>query len=152
MTEKTILPPWIQPSVLFVIQPIAKMNKHKINQTAKLTISAPKSSVFKKFEIQFDIETVAENPYFYYDETPPPGVTPQIGVTVEGIFTSPSGQVLRQPGFFHRETIHTVSGERMHFMETAQSHWKVRFSPIETGEYSVSLRVQDASGTTTISA
>lgn len=117
-------------------------------------ISIPQTTVnvYEKFEIQFDVETVAENPYFQYDEAPPPGVTPQIGITVEGIFTSPSGQVLRQPGFLYREMLRTGSGGQTHYEETNQAHWVVRFSTLETGEYSVSLSVQDASGSTEISA
>lgn len=115
-------------------------------------ISIPKNTVnvYEKYEIQFDIETVAENPYFRYDETPPPGVTPEIGITVEGIFTSPTGKILRQPGFFYREMNITGTGSKLHYEETAQSFWKVRFSPIEEGTYSVSLYVQDASGEVTV--
>jgi methionine-rich copper-binding protein CopC len=119
---------------------------------SNISIAQTEVRVYEKFEIRFDVETVTENPYFVYDETPPPGITPGIGITVEGVFTSPSGEVLRQPGFFYREVTRTGSGGQTHYEETARTYWMVRLSPLETGNYIVSLRVQDGSGSTEVAA
>ena len=56
--------------------------------------------VYEKFEVRFDLVTVADYVLFPHDPDPPDGVEPGIGVTVEGIFTSPSGHVFRHPAFF----------------------------------------------------
>ncbi|SPD76427.1 exported hypothetical protein [uncultured Desulfobacterium sp.] len=123
---------------------------HPLSAPVISNISVPKQevSMYEKFEIQFDVESVADNPFFQYDETPPPGVDPQIGITVEGVFTSPSGKILHQPGFFCRKVLRSETGGRAHYEETQQTMWIVRLSPMETGQYSVTLIARDASGTT----
>jgi hypothetical protein len=49
-----------------------------------------------------------------------------------------------------RQVTRSESGGVAHFYETANDYWAVRFSPQELGEYQVSLRVIDASGTVSV--
>lgn len=107
-------------------------------------------NVYERYEFTFDLETVADRTFFSYDTEPPPGIEHGTGVTVEGIFTSPGGKTLTQPGFYITEATTTGSGSSAHYEETNNKHWAVRFTPQETGTYDVSLRVRDASGETTV--
>jgi PKD repeat protein len=119
---------------------------------SNVTLSAANARQFEKVELNFDLATVADFPMYRYDTAPPPGVVPGTGVTVEGVFVTPSGQTLRQPGFIYGAvTTSTVAGN-LRYEETGPVSWKVRFSPLETGTYSVTLHVQDASGTTDVAA
>jgi PKD repeat protein len=115
-------------------------------------IVVPQSSVrvYEKFEVSFDLETVADNPFFRYDPAPPPGLAPGTGVTVEGVFVTPSGATVVHPAFYFGETTAYTLNGYTHFEETGRASWRLRFSPQETGTYTVSLRAQDASGSTQV--
>ncbi len=119
---------------------------------SNIKLSSTSVNPFDQVAITFDLSTVAEDYLFRYDTNPPPGVKPGIGVTVEGVFTSPSGKTLVQPGFYITDVIHTGASGFGHYEQTNCSYWAVRFSPQETGSYSVSIRVKDASGSTESSA
>src|SRR5581483_7629772 len=43
---------------------------------------------YEKFEAEFDVQTVAPYPDLPYDASPPPGLTPGMGVTVDVLFSS----------------------------------------------------------------
>jgi PKD repeat protein len=114
---------------------------------SNIVVSSATVPVYEKVEVAFDLDTVADHPLFRYDATPPPGVAPGTGVTVEGIVVTPSGQTLVQPGYAHGEVITSPRGASVHYAETGRVSWRVRFSPLQTGTHTVSVRVQDASGT-----
>jgi len=116
---------------------------------SNIQVNSTAVRVYEKYEVKFSVASSTEFPFFQYDENPPPGVTPRVGITVEGVFTSPTGKVLRQPAFFMTEVTRSGSGTSMTFEETNTKYWVVRFSPQETGQYSVSLSARDTSGTTT---
>jgi PKD repeat protein len=105
---------------------------------------------FEKFEISFQLDTVADNYLFRYDPEPPMGIQPGIGVSVTGIFTTPSGKTLEQPGFFYQEAVAFSCGISSCYMQTEKNHWTIRFSPQETGKYQVAIRAEDSSGITTL--
>ncbi len=115
-----------------------------------IDVLATNVRVYEKYEVRFSINTAADYPFFEYDESPPPGVLPRIGITVEGIFTTPSGQLLRQPAFYTTEVARIGSGANMYFVETNRSYWVLRFSPQEPGQYQVALSAQDATGSSTV--
>jgi len=119
---------------------------------SSISVTRTSVPVYESVELQFDVGTVADNPYFRYDPAPPPGVAPGAGVTVEGVFTSPSGKTLRQPAFFIGEVTRTTLGSGPHYEETGRTGWAIRFSPSEMGQYFVSIAAQDASGSTEVSA
>ncbi len=113
---------------------------------SNVTLSRTSVPVYETVEVRFDLATVADTPFFSYDAAPPPGVAPGTGVSVEGLFTGPSGRVYRQPGFLLGEVTQTAEGSEPHFEETGRAFWTVRFSPPEQGPFTVTVRVQDASG------
>jgi PKD repeat protein len=105
---------------------------------------------YEKFEATFDLQTVADNYFFRYDADPPPGVQAESGVSVTGIFKTPSGKVLEQPAFYHQEAAAIPCGDRQCYQQTNQNEWMLRFAPQELGEYQVEIFAQDASGTVRI--
>jgi len=125
-------------------------------------IQANASSVglYEKFELTFSVEgSVATNPYFPYDPSPPNGVPARVGITVEGLFTPDNWQtVLIQPGFlyqaYERRCIFDgrpvdpcpPNGEEWLYPQ-GNPVWKVRFAPQQLGTWRYRLRVTDASGT-----
>lgn len=119
---------------------------------SNIVVSQSSVRVYEKFEVRFDLETVADNPFFRYDPSPPLGLRPGAGVTVEGVFTTPSGVTVVHPAFYFGETVAYTLNGNMHFEETGRASWLVRFSPQETGTYTVTLRAQDASGSTQVAA
>jgi len=103
---------------------------------------------YDKYELTFDLATVAENYFYSYDTNPPAGVRAGIGVTAEAVFTSPSGKTLVQPAFWTTEAYRDGGSGIGHYTQGTRSFWSVRFAPQETGSYQVTLRVTDASGST----
>ncbi len=113
---------------------------------SNIQVNSNNVRVYEKYEISFDLETVAENYFFNYDINPPSGVIPGEGITVEGIFRTPTGKILTQQGFYYKEAIN----QNGVYEETGTENWVIRLSPQEIGQYDVSLRVQDASGSVTV--
>ncbi|GMQ78538.1 MAG: hypothetical protein BMS9Abin02_1055 [Anaerolineae bacterium] len=117
---------------------------------------------FDKFEITFDVNTVAANLQFPYDPSPPPGIDPvniplHNGVTVDAIFTDPDGNTYQQPAFYYQffddnnGITKTGWDEKEHnwFYPTGEFAWKVRFSPHLPGDWQVYLKAEDETGSTT---
>jgi len=102
---------------------------------------------YDKQEITFNVATLADNPQLPFDAAPPAGVEAGIGVSVDAVFTSPTGKKWSQPGFYYQIFIdHTKAGTEW-FYPTNRSVWKVRFSPNEVGTWKYSIVAQDSSGT-----
>lgn len=118
-------------------------------QIADVAVRAGQVRVYEKYEVAFQVATVAEHPLFAYDEAPPPGVAPGAGVTVEGLITTPSGRTLHQPAFYAADVRREGVGERRSYAPAGAGHWLLRFAPTERGAHRVALRVQDASGVAT---
>ncbi len=123
------------------------LSQPAVNNLSPLPQSVP---VYEKVELSFDLDTVASIPFYRYDPTPPPGIPAGAGVSVEGVFTTPSGKTLTQPGFYTTLTDMLPCGDSPCFQQTNQNRWMVRFSPQETGQYQVSLNVEDSSGKITV--
>lgn len=79
---------------------------------------------FEKFEITFHMTGEWENP-FDHDQ-----------VKVDGHFRSPDGKEIVVPGFFYQEYYQKSNGE---LAPVAGPVWKVRFSPLLSGEYKFEL-------------
>ncbi len=112
-----------------------------------LEVTTPRVARFEKFEVQFDVQTVASNPSLPYDPSPPPGVSAGIGVTVDGLFSADGWRTtLVQPGFFFQSYNLKIIGNRDHLTPSRAPRWAVRLAPRLAGEWEYRLRVQDASG------
>lgn len=92
-------------------------------------------------------------PYYYYDPQDTPAQFPGRsspygvdGITVDAVFTAPSGKQLRVPAFYYQEYVRTgTTTETM--TATNQYSWKIRFTPEEAGGYTYFLELTDKEGT-----
>jgi len=102
---------------------------------------------YEKLELTFEVDTLAENPQLPHDAAPPPGVEPEIGVSVDALFTFDDWQtVYTQPAFYCQEFEDQVKSSQEWFCPTGNFSWKVRFAPHEAGRRQFKLRAQDSSG------
>lgn len=107
---------------------------------------------YEQYELRFQVATVSAYPLFRYDERPPQGVEPGLGVSVEGVITTPSGRTVRQPAFYRTDAERRADAEGEYYEPTARSGWSLRFAPTEVGVHQVVLAVRDASGAATLAA
>ncbi len=104
---------------------------------------------YNKLELTFNVDTVAQNLQLPYDASPPPGVTPKIGVTVNALFTPDNWQtVFIQPAFYYQDFDYQIKSGADWISPTSNFSWKVRFAPNQTGAWQYKLTAQDATGTT----
>jgi len=102
---------------------------------------------YEKFEITFQVDTNAQNLQLPYDAAPPAGIPPEIGITVDALFTPDNWQtVYTQPAFYYQEFEDQVKSNREWFYPTGNYSWKVRFAPTQAGDWQYRLVAQDASG------
>lgn len=129
--------------------------------TATPVVSGPATSIaisnisenssiakYDKQEITFSVTTSASNPQLPFDPSAPNGVNGSSGVSVDAVFTSPSGKTWSQPGFYYQIFDDQVKGGAAWFYPTGQAVWKVRFSPNEVGTWQYYIKAQDKTGTT----
>lgn len=108
------------------------------------SVNTQSPRVYDKYEVDLDITTAAKHPMFMYDDNPPPGVEPGTGITAQGVITLPSGQTVTHPLFYYTPTAKQGS-KWVH--TSANSFWKLRYSPQETGTHQVKIQVTDKTGT-----
>lgn len=105
--------------------------------------------VYEKFEATFQVQnTRATNTFFPFDANPPPGIAPGTGITVNAVFTDPSGTTFTQPAFYFQEFDYRLIGSNEWYYPLSSYKWKVRFSPSRVGSWQYKLVAQDAGGTT----
>ena len=121
------------------------------NATLLLNTPPNQVRVYDKYEIKFLVNTESNYPFFQFDNNPPPGVKPGIGITVEGIFKKrENGKKWEHPAFYMTEVNRiSVPGTnsntaKIHFTETGNKYWALRFSPQDEGTYDVSIRIKDS--------
>lgn len=105
--------------------------------------------MYEKFEATVGVTTVASNLQMPFDATPPAGVLAGIGVSVNGVFTSPTNRTHTQPAFYYQEFDEQIKNGRQWFYPTNRYSWRVRFAPDETGNWQYRITVQDANGSAT---
>jgi hypothetical protein len=102
---------------------------------------------YAKFELTFPVTTIATNLHLPYAASPPPGVAPGIGVTVNALFSPDNWQtVYTQPAFHYQEFLDEIKDGQEWFYPTANYAWKVRFAPDQVGEWQYKIAAQDAGG------
>lgn len=102
---------------------------------------------YEKFEITLSINTSAENVNFPYDFTPPPGIKPELGVTVNAFFSPDNWTtVFIQPAFYYEHFEEAIKKNDDWFYPTGESNWKVRFAPHQQGVWQYKIAVQDKDG------
>jgi len=103
---------------------------------------------YNKQEITFRVATSATNPQMPFDAAPPTGVEAGIGVSVDAVFTSPTGKKWNQPGFYYPTFTREIKEGSEWIYPTGKAVWKVRFAPNEIGTWSYFIKAQDSTGTT----
>lgn len=110
-------------------------------------------SRYGKYEATFSISRQFPEgsflPYYFYDPADTPQQYPDRnspygvdGITIDAIFTAPSGKQLSVPAFYFQEYLR--SGDTM--TPTHNYSWKIRFAPEETGTYQYYVQIQDKDG------
>jgi len=104
----------------------------------------------EKLEITFEIkDSTAQNLQFPYDPNPPAGIKPEIGISVDALFTPDNWQtVYTQPAFYYQEFEDAVKSGQEWFYPSGRFFWKVRFSPNQEGTWQFKIRAQDKGGIT----
>jgi hypothetical protein len=116
------------------------------NATAYARAEVP---AYEKFEVTFQVDTVAQNLQLPFDANPPVGLEPGIGLTVDALFTSDNWQTVhRQPAFYYQDFEHEIQAGQDWIYPTENYAWKVRFAPNQSGNWQYKLIAEDASGTT----
>jgi hypothetical protein len=110
-------------------------------------ILTPAVNKFDKFEAEFKVDTIAENPFFIYDANPPAGLDEDIGVTVDVLFTPDNWiTTIIQPAFYYQPYDFTARESRDHFVPSGPACFMVRFTPQIAGDWQLRVRIEDASG------
>ncbi len=136
--------------LLYFALPVSAQSAPTISSIADNRAGYPNSQIpkYEKLEISFRVNTSSNNPFFPYDAAPPPGITAGQGITVNAVFTAPSGKVSTQPAFYYQDFDYQVKSGQDWFYPTDSFPWKVRFTPNEEGNWKYVLSAQDAGGTT----
>jgi hypothetical protein len=102
---------------------------------------------YETLEITFQIDTLAEILQLPYDSTPPSGVEPEIGISVDALFTPDDWQtVYTQPAFYCQEFISDIKGGKEWYYPTDQFFWKVCCTPDSQGAWHYKIVAKDRSG------
>ena len=115
---------------------IVQLSLNSVFQIDKLNINTENVGLYEKFEISFDLTGEWDNPF-----------DPE-QIKVDAVFIAPSGEKIIVPGFFYQEyrkediglsgkpILITSSTTRSDLIMIGEPIWKVRFSPMQIGEYS----------------
>lgn len=110
---------------------------------------------YQKYESTFQISrsfsTDSFLPYYYYDPNDTPANDPNRnapygveGITIDAHITSPSGEQITLPAFYHQQYNRTGNAS---YSPTNNFSWKIRFAPEEIGTYTYYISIQDKNGT-----
>jgi hypothetical protein len=114
-------------------------------------VSAVATSValYEKFEVQFDVSTVATQLDLPYDPAPPAGLRAGTGISVDAQFSRDNwATLITQPAFLLQPYTRSLQEGREHFTPSGAPRWATRFAPQQAGTWQYRLRAQDAGGTT----
>lgn len=116
------------------------------------TITSNTVEKYSKFEASFNITTLAANVYFPYEENPPLGIPPKIGINADGFFLSPGetdwNKAKTVPCFYYQPVEERGSGTNIGLVPIGRADWRCRFTPEIVGKWSYKIKVIDAGGTT----
>jgi hypothetical protein len=94
-------------------------------------------SQYGRLELTVDLGASYDNPYDPED------------VSLDAVFTSPSGRRLAVPGFFLVEHHREVREERETMVSLDERAWRIRFTSTEIGRYTWQLKLRDRTGEVT---
>ena len=107
-----------------------------------VNFSSNQVGTFEKLEIEFELNSIADNYWFPYEENLPQNLNTGKGITVDCIF-SKGNKAITFPAFYD------MPYQRFndYLLPTGNFIWKVRASFDEPGQYDVLLRATDSVGT-----
>lgn len=120
---------------------------------SNVTAASEIAAKYDPFTIDFDVKTTATNPYWPYDSSPPTSIPAKTGITADAIFSNDNwATTITVPAFYYQDYERHLSGEMGGFsneteMPIGKPHWRIRFSPRQTGDWQFKIRATDATGT-----
>lgn len=117
---------------------------------ANVRANAVSVKQYEKFELAFEVkETVATVLDWPFDLAPPPGISPGVGITVEGLFSNDNwATTIVQPAFLYQDYVRSQHNGQEHLYPQGELVWKIRFAPQSAGTWRYRIRATDAGGTT----
>ena len=115
-------------------QPVISDNRNL--HIGELSTNRTTVPMYGKLEVSFALQATYRNA-FDPDE-----------INVVGIFRTPNGKVIEQPAFLYQSYTRKLESNYESFQKDGMSIWKIRFSPIMTGSYSLTIRATDTTKTT----
>src|SRR3954452_15799957 len=109
----------------------------QIGQTTTLngvTLLTDSARRYEKIELSADITSATEITTPYDPDQ----------IRVDGKFVTPSGAMVTVPGFYYRDYQYDAGSGTL--AATANWSWRVRYTPIETGDYRYQVIVTTADG------
>ncbi|MBO9605358.1 MAG: DUF5060 domain-containing protein [Paenibacillaceae bacterium] len=104
-----------------------------------ISLSAASIPAYQKLEVTFGLSNSYSNPF-----------DPAI-IEVWAEVASPSGgAAIYVPGFFYQD--YTIDSTNLKIVSSGSPVWKVRFTPEQTGTYSLVIKARDSGGTSVSSA
>ncbi len=100
-----------------------------------ITLNAKEIPRYKKLEVDFNLTRKYRNPF-----------DPEC-VAVDGLFTGPDGAQTVMPGFFYKPYSRQMKKGKEELSPDGRSSWKIRFTPVQEGSWSLKIRVKDKKGT-----
>lgn len=106
---------------------------------------------WEPFTIQFDIvNSRATELDWPYEPVTPPGLTPGLGITVDGEFSDDGfATSLVQPGFLYQPFHYESRNNRDWLTPDGRPRWMIRFAPPRVGSWEYRIKATDAGGTAT---
>ncbi len=86
--------------------------------------------LWQRLEFQITNVPTASNPF-----------DPNV-IRLDGTFTLPSGRTMAVPAFWYQEYQRSLSGNTEYDTVSGAPQWRLRFTPPETGNYSLALAIQ----------
>jgi PKD repeat protein len=110
-------------------------------EVMNMQLSSHNVRQYERVDIRFDLNTIADNPFFPYEEMIAPGLNPGSGVSVDVVFFNGS-TTLVQPAFYYQD----YHRKGNHLVPSAEFHWQVRMAFKEPGTWSSTIHTQDSGG------
>lgn len=115
---------------------------------SNVRLLTPSVAEYEKVQVEFDVTTSATHLDLPFDAAPPEGLDAGMGVSVDALLSADNWKTtITQPAFFYQPFTYRAITYLDHFTPDGAPFWMVRFTPRQTGNWQMRLRVQDKGGT-----
>ena len=91
--------------------------------------------VFGRYELRFDLPDRYANPFDPEE------------IAVDAEIRAPSGAVVAMPCFYYQDCVRELAAASERILPQGRPEWRLRYSPAEAGEHTISLVARDRFGT-----